>query len=164
MLCFLSLPSTLVQMIVLTFLSFLATAFGVFVWLTMAGVVYKSWCLNALEVSFILNLGIVAVAIPTMWPCLVEARLLLHTAQLAQHSSPLWGSSPTTFTCESNQNYSTCMQCGHQSQHKNEKCHDQCKTNGNPGNLQYQRVNINVTCTEINLHELRSPLDLLDTK
>ena len=53
-------------MIALTFLSFLATAFGVFVWLTMAGVVYKNWCLNALEVSFILNLGIVAVAIPTM--------------------------------------------------------------------------------------------------
>ena len=36
--------------------------FGVFVWFTLSAMVYKSWNLNALEVSFILNLGILAVA------------------------------------------------------------------------------------------------------
>ena len=139
-----------------------STAFGVFVWLTMAGVVYKSWCLNALEVSFILNLGVLAVA-------------TYHVTLSGGSQAPVVYSSVGTafltfvgivtyhiyLRIKSKLQY---IQCGHQSQHKNEKCHDQCKTNGNPGNLQYQRVNINVTCTEINLHELRSPLDLLDTK
>ena len=35
---------------------------GIFVWFALCGVVYKSWYLNALEVSFILNLSILAAA------------------------------------------------------------------------------------------------------
>ena len=39
-----------------------AASFGILVWLTLSSVVYRSWYLNALELSFILNLGILAVA------------------------------------------------------------------------------------------------------
>ena len=39
-----------------------STAFGIIGWFTFAGVVYKSRSLNAIEVSFILNLGMLAVA------------------------------------------------------------------------------------------------------
>ena len=38
------------------------TAFGILVWFALSGVVYKSWCLNALEVSFFFNLGMLAAA------------------------------------------------------------------------------------------------------
>ena len=39
-----------------------SATFGIFVMFALSGVVYKSWYLNALEVSFILNLGMLAVA------------------------------------------------------------------------------------------------------
>ena len=139
-----------------------STAFGIFVWLTLSGVVYKSWYLNALEVSFILNLGILAAA---------TYHVTLSGGSQAAVAYTSVGIAFLTFVGIAT--YHIYMQikskvqniqCGHQLQHKNEKCHDQCKNNGNPGNLQYQCVNINVTHTEINLHELRSPLDLLDTK
>ena len=39
-----------------------SATFGILVWFILSGVVYKSWYLNALEVSFILNLGILAAA------------------------------------------------------------------------------------------------------
>ena len=39
-----------------------SATFGIFVMFALSGVVYKSWYLNALEVLFILNLGILAVA------------------------------------------------------------------------------------------------------
>ena len=61
-LCFLSLPSTLVEIIALIFLSFLQLPLELFVGFALSGLVYKSWYLNALEVSFILNLGMLAVA------------------------------------------------------------------------------------------------------
>ena len=35
---------------------------GIFVWFALSGMVYKKWYLNALELSFILNLGILAAA------------------------------------------------------------------------------------------------------
>ena len=35
-----------------------SATFGILVWFILSGVVYKSWYLNALEVSFILNLGL----------------------------------------------------------------------------------------------------------
>ena len=38
------------------------TGFGLFAWLALSGMVCKSWRLNAIEVSFILNLGILAAA------------------------------------------------------------------------------------------------------
>ena len=39
-----------------------STAFGIFIWFALSGMVYKKWYLNALELSFILNLGILAAA------------------------------------------------------------------------------------------------------
>ena len=39
-----------------------STVFGIFIWFALSGMVYKCWCLNVLELSFILNLGILAVA------------------------------------------------------------------------------------------------------
>ena len=39
-----------------------STTYGIFVWFTLSGVVYKSWYLNVLEVSFILNLGMLVIA------------------------------------------------------------------------------------------------------
>ena len=39
-----------------------STTSGIFIWFALSGKVYKSWCLNALELSFILNLGILAPA------------------------------------------------------------------------------------------------------
>ena len=38
------------------------TAFGIFIWFALSWKVYKSWCLNALGLSFILNLGMLAAA------------------------------------------------------------------------------------------------------
>ena len=47
-------------------------------------------------------------------------------------------------------------------QHRNKKLREN-QENGNPGNLCHQpiRVTPTVTHTEVNFHELRSPLDLL---
>ena len=39
-----------------------STTSGIFIWFALSGMVYKKWYLNALELSFILNLGILAVA------------------------------------------------------------------------------------------------------
>ena len=38
-----------------------SATFGIFLWLTFSGVVYKSWYLNALEVSFILNFAVATI-------------------------------------------------------------------------------------------------------
>ena len=56
------------------------------------------------------------------------------------------------------------IQCGHQLQHKNENCHGKCEDgyNHSPSNLEHCVLcNNDVTCTEVDLCELRSPLDLL---
>ena len=55
------------------------TTSRIFVWFALLGKAYKSWYLDALELSFILNLGILAV---TTYHNLVEARVLLHIPQL----------------------------------------------------------------------------------
>ena len=53
------------------------------------------------------------------------------------------------------------IQRGNQLQHGNNNCHRN-NNNDNPGNLCHQpRTTPAVTRTEVNLHELRSPLDLL---
>ena len=56
------------------------------------------------------------------------------------------------------------IQRGYQLQRKNEKCNGKCKDEYNRGNLEHPYwviPNNNVTCTEVDLCELRSPLDLL---
>ena len=53
------------------------------------------------------------------------------------------------------------IQRGNQLQHGNNNCHRN-NNNDDPGNLCHQtRATPAVTHTEVNLHELRSPLDLL---
>ena len=56
------------------------------------------------------------------------------------------------------------IQRGHQLLHRNGNCHRRCEENG--PNLEHQcEVTPNlVTHIEVNLQELRSPLNLLDTK
>lgn len=58
-------------------------------------------------------------------------------------------------------------QQGQQLKHKNEKCQGKYKDNHNPGNLGHPcgvTPKNNVIRTEVNLHKLQFPLDLLDAK
>ena len=81
-----------------------STAFGILGWFSLSGAVYNSWYLNALELSFILNLGILAVA--TYHVTLSggsQAAVAYTSVGIALIFLPLWGLSPTTFTYESKQ-------------------------------------------------------------
>ena len=135
-----------------------STAFGIIGWLTFSGVVYKSRCLNAIEVSFILNLGMLAVA------------TFYVTLSGRSHATVAYTSVGTAFFAfvgiviyhiyiriKSKVQYT---QRGQQLQCKNNRHRN--KNNDNTGNLCHQpRATRVVTRTEVNLHELRSPLDLL---
>ena len=139
-----------------------AASFGIFVWFTLSSVVYRSWYLNALEVSFILNLGILAAA--------------THHVKLSEGSqgAVTYTSVGTAFLTfvgivtyhiyiriKSKVQY---IQRGYKLLHRNGNRNRRCEEDG--ANLEHQcgvTPNI-VTHTEINLRELRSPLDLLDTK
>ena len=135
-----------------------STAFGIIGWLTFSGVVYKSRYLNALEVSFILNLGILAVA---------TYHVTLSGGSQAAVAYTSVGIAFLTFVgiviyhiytrIKSKVQY---IQRGYQLKREN-NCHIN-KNNDNPGSLCHQpRATQVVTRTEVNLHELRSPLDLL---
>ena len=135
-----------------------STTSGIFIWFALSGMVYKSWCLNALELSFILNLGILAVT--TIYVKVsggsqaavaytsVGIAFLTFVGIFTYHISLQIKSKVQNILCH----------------HENGKCHE--KREVDPGNLDHQcgvTPNI-VTHTEVNLRELRSPLDLLDTK
>ena len=138
------------------------SSFGIFVWFTFSSVVYRSWHLNALEVSFILNLGVLAVA--------------THHVKLSERSQGAVtytsvGIAFLTFVgivtyhiyvrIKLKVQY---IQRGYKLLHRNGNRNRRCEEDG--ANLEHQcgvTPNI-VTHTEINLRELRSPLDLLDTK
>ena len=139
-----------------------AASFGIFVWFTLSSVVYRSWYLNALEVSFILNLGILAAATH-------HVKLSGGSQGAVTYTSV--GIAFLTFVgivtyhiyirIKSKVQY---IQRGYQLLHRNGNRNRRCEEDG--ANLQHQcgvTPNI-VTHTEINLRELRSPLDLLDTK
>ena len=124
--------------------------------------VYKSWYLNALELSFILNLGILAVA---------THHVKLSEGSQAAVTYTSVGIAFLTFVgivtyhiylqIKSKVQY---IQRGYQLLHRNGNRNRRCEEDG--ANLEHQcgvTSNI-VTHTEINLRELRSPLDLLDTK
>ena len=135
-----------------------STAFGIIGWLTVSGVVYKSRYLNAIEVSFILNLGMLAVA-------------TYHVNHSGGSQAPVAytsvGIAFLTFVgiviyhiymrIKSKVQY---IRRGHQLQRENN-----CHINNNMGiseNLSHQhKATPTITRTEVNLHELRSPLDLL---
>ena len=162
-LCFLSLPSMLVAMMVLIFLSFPQPLLEFsYAWFALSGKVYKSWCLNALELSFIFNLGMLSVA--TIYVKLSggsQAAVASTSVGVAFLSFLVIVTYHTYIQIKSKVQ---CIQCDHQLQHMKEKFKGNCK---NPGNLEHPCVvtpNNNTTCTEVDLHELQSPLDLLDTK
>ena len=131
---------------------------GIFIWFAFSGMVYKKWCLNALELSFILNLGTLAAA---------TYHVKLSGGSQAAVACTSVGIAFLTFVgiviyhiylqIESKVQNILCH-------HENRKCHE--KHEVDPGNLDHQcgvTPNI-VTHTEVNLRELLSPLDLLDTK
>ena len=135
-----------------------STTSGIFIWFALSGKVYKSWCLNALELSFIFNLGILAVAtyhvnqsggsqVAVAYSS-VGIAFLTFVAIIAYHIHLRIKSKVQNMLCH----------------HENGKCHEKCQDN--PANLDQQcgvSPNI-VTHTEVNLCELRSPLNLVDTK
>ena len=135
-----------------------SATFGIIVGFALSGMVYKSWCLNALELSFILNLGILAVT--TIYVKVsggsqaavaytsVAIAFLTFVGIVIYHISLQIKPKIHNILCH----------------HENRKCHE--KREVYPGNLDHQcgvTPNI-VTHTEVNLCELRSPLELLDTK
>ena len=134
------------------------TTFGIFVWFALLGKVYKNWCLNALELSFILNLGILAVATYHVNQSGGSQAAVAYTSV---------GIAFLTFAgiviyhiymrMKSKVQY---IQRGNQLQH-GKQCH---KTNNTdyPENVRSQPMaSPAVTYTEVSLQELRSPLDLL---
>ena len=139
-----------------------STAFGIFIWFALSGMVYKCWWLNVLELSFILNLGLLAVA---------TYHVKLSGGSQAAVAYTSVGIAFLTFVgivtyhiyvrIKSKVQY---IQRGYQLLHRNGNCNGSCEANG--ANLEHRcEVSLNiVTHTEVYLHELRSPLDLLDTK
>ena len=135
-----------------------STTFGIIVGFALSGMVYKMWYLNALELSFILNLGMLAVA---------TYHVKVSGGSQAAVAYTSVGIAFLTFI--GIVIYHTYLKIKPKVQnvlchHENGKCHE--KHEVDPGNLEHQcgvTPNI-VTHTEVNLHELRSPLDLLDTK
>ena len=135
-----------------------STAFGIFIWFALSGMIYKKWYLNALELSFILNLGILAAATYHVKLSGGSQAAVTYTSVGIAFLSFL--GLITYHVYVRTKSKVQCIQRGHQLQHKNGKCED----NHNPGNLEHPycgTLNNNVTCTEVVLCELRSPLDLL---
>ena len=135
-----------------------STAFGIVVGFALLGSVYKSWFLNALELSFILNLGILTVATYHVTVSggsqaavaytsvgiafLTFVGIIIYHIYIRVKSKVQYTQRGQQLQCENNR-------------HRN-------NNNNNPGNLCHQpRATRVVTHTEVNLHELRSPLDLL---
>ena len=127
-----------------------SVTFGIFVGYALLGKVYKSWYLNALEVSFILNLGILAVATYHVNQSGGSQAAVVYTSV---------GIAFVTFVgiisyhiyiqIKSNIQYKQCDNELHRSiTNSRSLCHQPSTTP-------------TVTHTEVNLHELRSPLDLL---
>ena len=131
---------------------------GIFIWFAFSGMVYKMWSLNALELSFILNLGTLAAA---------TYHVKLSGGSQAAVACTSIGIAFLTFI--GIVTYHVYLKIKSKVQnilchHENEKCHENREVD--PGNLDHQcEVTPNIaTHTEVNLCELRSPLDLLDTK
>ena len=132
---------------------------GILGWFTLSGVVYKSWYLNALEVSFILNLGILAVATYHVSHSGEGQAAVVYTSVGIAFLTFLGIVTYHIYLrIKLKVQY---IQRGVWLQHRNKKLHENHE-NGNPGNLCHQpRGTPTVTHTEVNFHELRSPLDLL---
>ena len=131
-----------------------SATFGIFIWFTLSRMVYKCWWLNALELLFTLNLGILTVA-------------TYHVKQSGGSQAAVAYTSVSiafvTFVgivtyhiyirIKSKVQY---IQRGYQLLHRNGNCNRSCDESG--ANLEHQcEVTPNiVTHTEVNLCELRS--------
>ena len=132
---------------------------GIFAWFTLSGMVYTSWYLNALEVSFILNLGILAAA---TYHVNQSGGSQDAVAYISVGIAFLIFIGIVIYHIYMQIKKVECIQV-YQLRHIHGNC--QGRREGN-GNLEHQCnviPNI-VTHTEVNLSELRSPLDLLNTK
>ena len=136
-----------------------SATFGIFMGFALLGKVYKSWHLNARELSFILNLGILAVATYHVNQSGgSQAAVACTSVGIAFFTFIVIFSYHVYIRIKSKVQY---IQRGNQLQRGNNKCHIN-NNNDNPGIPCHQpRVTPTVTRTEVNLHELRSPLDLL---
>ena len=132
---------------------------GIFVGFALLGKVYKSWYLNALELSFILNVSMLAVATYHVNQSGGSQAAVAYTSV---------GIAFLTFVgiityhiyirIKSKLQY---IQRVKKLQRGKNKCHKN-NNNDNPEDLCHQTgATPGVTHTEVNLHELRPPLDLL---
>ena len=130
---------------------------GIIGWFALSGMVYESWYLNTLEVSFILNIGMLAAA---------TYHVTLSGGSQAAVAYTSVGIAFLTFVgiviyhiyirIKSKVQY---IQRVHQLHNRNNNCH---RSNNKPENTSHQpKATPAITRTEVNLHELRSPLDLL---
>ena len=135
-----------------------STAFGIIGWFTVSGVVYKSRYLNAIEVSFILNLGMLAVATYHVTLSGGSQAAVAYTS--VGIAFLIFVGIVTYHIYKQIKSKVQYIQRGHQLQRENN-----CHINNNTGiseNLSHQpKATPTITRTEVNLHELRSPLDLL---
>ena len=141
----------------------LATS-AIFAWFTLCGMVYKSWHLNAIEVSFILNLGILAA---------VTHHANQSGGNQAAVACTSVGVASLTFVgiviyhiYKRIKSKMPCTQGNHQFQCRSRMCHTKYENNTNPRNLEYhsEQTPNEITHTVVDLCELRSPLNLLDTR
>ena len=141
-----------------------STTAAIFIAFALSGMVYKNWHLNALELSFILNLVILTVA-----------TYVYHVTHSGGNQAAVTYTSTgiafltfvgivTYHIYVRIKSKVQCIQRCYQLMYRNANSHS-----GNGANLEHQcevtpNIPSNVTHTEVSLCELRSPLDLLDTK
>ena len=141
-----------------------STIAAIFIAFALSGMVYKNWYLNALELSFILNLVILTVA-----------TYVYHVTHSGGNQAAVtYTSTGIAFLTFVGivinhifvriKSKMQCTQRCYQLMYRNANSHS-----GNGANLEHQcevtpNIPSNVTHTEVSLCELRSPLDLLDTK
>ena len=141
-----------------------STTSGIFGWLTLSGMVYTSWYLNALEVSFILNLSLLAAATYYLKQSGRRQGAVVYTSVgiafltfvgIIIYHIYIRVKSKVQYTCIGIKAKVQCMK--RKWQKENKTC--------NVRNTQHQFRNIptSVTYSEVNLHELQSSFDLLHT-
>ena len=130
-----------------------STTSGIFGWLTLSGVVYTSWYLNVLEVSFVLNLSVLAVATYYVKQSGGSQAAVVYTSV---------GIAFLTFVAIIT--YHIFMQIKTKVRYMKLKWKNRVNNTCNVRNIQYQfNNNPTVTYTEVNLNELQSSFDLLRT-
>ena len=131
-----------------------STAFGILVWFTLSGMVYKSWKLNALELSFILNLGVLSAA---------TYHVKLSGGSQAAVAYTSLGITFVMFV--GIVIYHIYMKIKSKVLSRERQENGKCVKNENPSNLEHSFAHTprNVTHTEVVLSDLRSPLILRNT-